>query len=167
MGHAGSYTITLSNNRAEKKGISYLLKTSEGFMLPDKESRKQILSMLKLNKSFSRAFDLILIKGNKKPKAKQLSISNPRNIILVELKTTRKKLLHNPHDFFFGATANEFKLARKMRGRYLFCFVCLHPQAKSYTLLTLAQAERLIKTKRIQYQINFKSKYIQKTKKNN
>lgn len=154
MANSGSYTITLSNNRSEKEAITYLLETQSGFILPDKAGRRQILEILSLDKTFSRAYDLILVKGIKNPTQDHLYIANPQDIVLVELKTTKKKLPDNPNGFFFGATENEFKLARKLGRQFKFCFVCLHAETKSHKLLTLVELEGLIKNKRTQYQIN-------------
>jgi hypothetical protein len=151
-----SYKITFSNNLTEKEGIDYVL--SRDFLLrnPTKESRKIILNMLDIPKSFSRAFDLILL-----PSAKdidtEVTLASKTEIILVELKTTKKKLPNNPAGFFFGATENEFKLARIMGDQYLFCFVCLHPDSMSFKYMKSSEVEKMIRTQRVQYQINFKS----------
>ena len=75
----------------------------------------------------------------------------------MELKTTKKKLPNNLNGFFFGATENEFNLAKLLGNQYLFCFVCLHSESMSYKFMRLYEMEEMIKTKRIQYQINFKS----------
>lgn len=77
-------------------------------------------------------------------------------IVLVELKTTKKRLENNPHGFFFGATENEFTLAKELGDQYKFCFVCLYPETKSYKMMTLPELENMIKNKRTQYQVNLK-----------
>lgn len=89
------------------------------------------------------------------PKSNEIEL-NKNNICLIELKTTKKKLIDNPKGFFFGATKNEFDLAKELGIYYRFCFVSLHNESKGYCVLTLDEVENLIKTKRIQYQINLK-----------
>ncbi len=154
MAGKASYTITLNNNRSEKEALDYLLAENELFLLPDKVGRKQIMTLLGLDRSFSRAFDLVMIKGRKRKDGNVITVTNPADVTLIELKTTKKKLPDNPKGFFFGATENEFKLANKLGPQYKFCFVCLHQDKKSYCLLTAKELSALIKTKRTQYQIN-------------
>lgn len=156
MGREHSYTITLENNTAEKEAIQFLIDSDKNFINPDKESRKLIMELLGIEKKFARAFDLVLIPGHTNIE-KVIYLKNASEIILVELKTTKKKLVNNPHGFFFGATENEFDLARKFEDKFRFCFVSLHPESKSFKLLTLSELNRIIKTKRVQYQINLKN----------
>ena len=148
-----SYTITVDNNRTEKEAVDYLLSTDIHFINPSKESRKVIMEKLGLEKGFARAFDLIIVKGHTNNEH-LIDIQNPKDITLVELKTTKKKLVNNPKGFFFGATKNEFDLAERLGDQFRFCFVSLHPESKSYALLTLPELRSLIKTERVQYQIN-------------
>ena len=109
------------------------------------------MSLFGLDKSFARAFDLIICDTDR---TKNVSELTREEITLVELKTTQKKLLGNPTGFFFGATQNEFALAAKLGDKYKFCFVSLHADSLSYKLLTLIELEKLIRTKRTQFQIN-------------
>ena len=153
MARPHSYVITKSNNRTETEAISYLLKEKPHFIHPDKEGRKRIMEKLGLERGFSRAFDLVMV-GKHTNLEKAIEALDSEPVTLVELKTTMKKHPNNPEGFFFGATENEFKLARKMGDRYKFCFVSLHPESRSYALLTLPELEKRIRTKRVQYQIN-------------
>ena len=152
MASPQSYTLTRNNNTTEKEALSYLIAQDSDFILPDKESRKKLMEMFNIGKNFSRAFDLIYIKdsGNNN----SITVSDKDKIIFVELKTTKKYLPNNPQGFFFGATKNEFDLAKMLGEKYKFCFVCLHKDSLSYALLTTPELESMIKTKRIQYQIN-------------
>ena len=156
MAREHSYTITLSNNTSEKEAIDYLINSDKNFIQLDKESRKVIMEILKIEKRFSRAFDLVLIPGHTNLE-KVINLKKTDEIILIELKTTKKKLKNNPSGFFFGATQNEFDLAEKLGDKFKFCFVSLHPESKSYSLQTLSELNKIIKTKRIQYQINLKN----------
>jgi hypothetical protein len=153
MASEHSYTITLNNNRTEKAAIDYVIASDSRFWVPAPSSRKQILAEMDLDPSYSRAFDLVLTDDGIGAES-QLAVRDIRTVTLVELKTTRKYLPESPRGFFFGATQNEFDLAAALGDRYSFCFVCLHPDALGYRLLTLAQLEPLIRTKRTQYQIN-------------
>jgi len=149
MASKASYTITTSNNVSEKEALQFLIDSDINFINPSKESRKKIMEMLSIEDRHKKAFDLVLIPGHTNLEA----VIN-LNQTLVELKTTKKKLLNNPAGFFFGATQSEFDLATKLGDKYQFCFVSLHPDSLSYKLLTLHELNSIIRTKRIQYQIN-------------
>lgn len=155
MGAEHSYTITLSNNNTEKQAIDYLLSADKRFLHPTKDGRKAVIQKLGLPASFSRTYDLIMVDGVKRADG-ELILTDEDPVTLIEVKSTRKKLLNNPHGFFFGATENEFKLAKQLGDRFKFCFVCLHPEAPSYQLLTLAELQPIIATQRIQFQINLR-----------
>lgn len=148
-----SYTITLRNNRTEKEAIDYLLMQDRRFWVPEVASRKQILHALGVEPRLSRAFDLVLVRDVVGSDS-ELLVTDVDSITLVELKTTRKRLPQMPSGFFFGATQNEFDLAQQLEDRFRFCFVCLHEDTRGHCLLTLAELEPLIRTKRTQYQIN-------------
>ena len=75
-------------------------------------------------------------------------------ITLIELKCTRAFLPNNPKGFFFGATQNEFEFGERLGDKFRFCFVSLNPKSLSHALLSVPELERIIRTKRIQYQIN-------------
>lgn len=76
------------------------------------------------------------------------------DIILVELKTTKKYLPDNPKGFFFGATENEFNFGELLGEKFRFCFVCLNENSLSISLQTIPELEKRIRNKRIQFQIN-------------
>ena len=153
MAYSHSYTITIDNNISEKEAINYLLKTDLNFINPDKESRKRLLELINIDKKFSKAFDLILIPGFTSL-FEIIELENFDQITFVELKTTKKFLPELPKGFFFGATQNEFDFAELLGERFKFCFVSLNPESLSYKLLSMEDLEKIIKTKRIQYQIN-------------
>jgi len=148
-----SYTLTLSNNKSEKEALDFLLKSDSKFLCPDKKSRLLILEILGIEKRYFKAFDLIIIPGYTNLE-KIIELKSIHDLVLVELKTTKKKLLDLPKGFFFGATESEFALAEKLGEQYKFCFISLHPESKKYTLLSLSELEKVIKNKRVQFQIN-------------
>ena len=148
-----SYTITVSNNRTEKAAIDYLLEKDARFWAPNPTARKAILAEMGVSPALARAFDLLIVEDPIVGES-GFATANVNSITLVELKTTRKRLPTLPDGFFFGATQNEFDLAAQLGDRYRFCFVSLHPESMGYCLLTLAELEPRIRTKRTQYQIN-------------
>lgn len=157
MASKKSYVITLANNKTEKEAVEYLLHANPNFLLPNKEGRKKVVQKLGIDTSYSRTFDLILIDGHTNQE-NIIELTDSEKITLVEIKSTMKMLPNNPYGFFFGATENEFNLANKLGDGYKFCFVSLHPDSKSYKLLSLEEVGSYIKSKRTQFQINFKNK---------
>lgn len=151
MANVHSYGATLKNNDTESEAIRFLLEKNPCFNRPSKDERREILNSLGLPPSFSRAFDLVLSPNDSVDKISEIPLEK---LILIELKTTKKKLTNNPDGFFFGATENEFRLAEKLGDKFKFCFVSLHPDSSTYVLLSLKDLKKKIRTQRIQYQIN-------------
>ena len=152
MATAHSYGATVKNNATESEAFLYLASNNIRFKRPIKEERKEILQKLNLPASFSRTFDLVYMpEGNDFSVISEIPVDK---LILVELKTTKKKLTALPDGFFFGATDNEFQLAKRLGNQYVFCFVSIHSDSPGYAMLSLEALEKKIKTKRVQYQIN-------------
>lgn len=153
MASKHSYKITLSNNATEKDAIQYLLDTDERFLLPTLDSRKRVVEVVGIDKRYSRTFDMFMLPGQTNHQAEAV-IEDGADITLIELKTTQKYLPELPTGFFFGATQNEFDVAELLGERYKFCFVSLHKDSRGFVLLTGQNLEKIIQTKRTQYQIN-------------
>jgi hypothetical protein len=150
-----SFTITRKNNATEKEGIQYMESLNAGFFFIDKDERKRILELLDQPKNFSRSFDMILISrlaGS--PLSFDTIETHIDEVTLIELKCTRALLPNNPKGFFFGATQNEFDFGERLGDKFRFCFVSLNPQSLSHALLSVPDLEQIIRTRRIQYQIN-------------
>ena len=155
MSRKRSFTLTLSNNVTEKEGINYLIENYTGFFKIDLPTKKELLELLKIEHRFLQAFDLIYIPDmiGKEVNTNFLE-TYLEDIILVELKTTKKYLPENPKGFFFGATENEFNFGKILGDRFRFCFVSMNEKGSSFSLQTIEELEARIKNKRIQYQIN-------------
>ena len=155
MSRKHSFTLTLSNNVTEKEGVNFLIENYTGFFKIDLATKKELLDLLKIEHKFLQAFDLIYVHDmvGKSVNADFIQ-TYLEDIILVELKTTKKYLPENPKGFFFGATENEFKFGEILGGRFRFCFVSLNDKGSSYVLQTIDELEKRIKNKRIQFQIN-------------
>jgi hypothetical protein len=155
MSRKNSFVLTLSNNVTEKEGINFLIENYTGFFKIDLATKKELLDLLKIEHRFLQAFDLIYVPEmvGKVVDSGFIQIYLD-DIILIELKTTKKYLPENPKGFFFGATENEFNFGKILGSRFRFCFVSLNEKGSSYAFLTLEELEGMIKNRRIQYQIN-------------
>ena len=155
MSRKHSFVITVSNNITEKEGVNFLIENYTGFFKIDLVTKKELLDLLKIEHRFLQAFDLIYVPEMVGKIADAGFIQTYlEDIILIELKTTKKYLPENPKGFFFGATENEFNFGKILGSRFRFCFVSLNEKGSSYAFLTLEELEERIKNRRIQYQIN-------------
>ena len=155
MSRKHSFVLTLSNNVTEKEGVNYLITHHTGFFKVDLPTKKELLNLLLIEHRFLQAFDLIYIPSLVGTVIiENALITYIEDIILIELKTTKKYLPDNPKGFFFGATENEFNFGKVLGSKFRFCFVCLNEKSLSYSLQTIEELEQRIKNKRIQFQIN-------------
>lgn len=163
MSREASYGKTKLNNVREDAALNVLLASRRPFFQkPDSRTRKKILELLGAEGFSSRAFDLV----KSTTQLPELTIANVHEhsdrIGLVEVKATKAAIEdENLHGFFFGATDNEYRLAQHLGNRYEFGFVALAPKSGRkpfYVLLSLDEVETRTRTKRIQYQVNFRGK---------
>ena len=142
----------LDNLKTEKEGIQILKEFIPNFLVPTKEERIFIYQKLGIDyRKYSRSVDGFILN------VKSISDVNSKNDIdLIEIKTTKAKNIKKlPYDAFFGITENEENLF-KSNTNYKLCIV--HTLTKDFVLLGFNEYESLIQNKRIQYQVNFKSK---------
>lgn len=155
MSRKHSFKLTLSNNVTEKQGINYLIEEETGFFKLDKEMKKELLDRVDIPHRFLQSFDMVYIPKLKGVKFEKKFIETHLDeLMFIELKTTKKYLPENPKGFFFGATENEFNFGKLLGDSFRFCFVCLNENSPSYAMLTIEELEKIIRNKRIQFQIN-------------
>ena len=137
------------NLRSEKEGFEYLRPALKGFYIPSPEERKILLEKLGLPPRYSRSFDVITMTTRS-----IAEITKPSQVRLLEIKVTKKHLPEFPKGFFFGMTANEEDLLKKHEGLFGLCLVSINEVKNSHVILTYKQLEKLIRVKRVQFQIN-------------
>jgi hypothetical protein len=142
----------LDNLKTEKEGILVLRKLIPEFHVPTKDERQFIYSVLNIDyKKYARSVDGILLHVNKVS-----DIKSSKDLTLVEIKTTKAKNAVNlPYGAFFGITKNEEDLFKSMEN-YRLCIV--HSLTEDYAMVTYKEYKALIQNKRLQFQVNFKSK---------
>ena len=131
----------IKNLKTEKLGITLLRNLLNGFDVPNKLQLKKLYDILNIDyKKYSRSVDGVLLNVNS----------------FEEIKTTSSKSVKElPYGVFFGFTENEENLFKSI-DNYRLCIV--HTILKKYILLDYNEYTTLIQNKRVQYQINFKSK---------
>lgn len=146
----------------ERDGLSVLL-GDKRMQCPDLATKKLILELLLVSGAFKpQTFDAVMTTTP----TPTLTVENAREHIdqltLVEMKTTRASIRNaSLNAFFFGATDNEFQMAKALKSKYVFAFVVLNDTndygRPFFVLLTLEQLQARTRTSRIQYQINFRN----------
>ncbi len=137
------------NLRSEKKGFAYLLGELNGLYKPTTIEKKELLKKFDFPARYIRSFDLIQIKVNSFNEIKILD-----DVVFFEVKVTAKYLPNFPEGFFFGMTQNEDQLLQSYEGVFKICLVSINEKKCNYIILTHSELQKLIKVKRVQYQIN-------------
>jgi hypothetical protein len=142
----------LKNLKTEKEGIQILKEKISNFHTPNSDERRHIYKVLDIDyRKYARSVDGIILNV---PNISD--IKTEKDVTLVEIKTTKaKNATKLPYGAFFGITQNEEDLF-KAKNNFRLCIV--HSINKEYVLITYKEYEALIQNKRVQYQVNFKSK---------
>lgn len=156
------FTKSQSNKGTENVGLLLLL-SDERFQTVDLLTKRRILELIGTSTSYGiQTFDAIMTPPGTPPITTENVDEHFDAIRMVEMKTTRKPIRNaGLSGFFFGATEREYEMARVLDGRYLFAFIVLS-DVNDYgspfaVLLTLEEVELRTRSKRIQYQVNFRS----------
>jgi len=146
----------------ENHGLALLL-TDRRFQAADLPTRRRILELIPAKGEFGiRTFDAVMTPTPVEP----INAANVERhfdeMRLVEMKTTRDSIPDaSLRGFFFGATEREYTMARALGDKYLFAFVVLNDvnvYGKPFAvLLTLDEVEEKTASRRIQYQVNFRT----------
>lgn len=146
----------------ETDGLSVLLEDKRMQAL-DLSTKKRILELLMVSGAFKpQSFDAVMTAEPAPPLTVDNIEDHMESLTLVEMKTTRAPIRDAAlNSFFFGATDNEFQMAKALKSRYVFAFVVINEEndygRPFFVLLTLEQLQARTRNSRIQYQINFRS----------
>lgn len=142
-----------ANKTTQTAAVALLREQMQGFYVPTKLEKKKLLDLMGVSHRFAQTFDGIRM--NVESFAK---IESAKDFDLLELKATNKCLPSMPQGFFFGMTENEEMLLKVFEEKYFLCLVCVHPKSSGYKLVGWDELKSLTQNKRVQYQINLKSK---------
>lgn len=159
------YTKSLDNQARERDAVGHLLGLEPRFQKPTRAVKSRILELLALPKEgewTAQTFDLIVTTPGTPPITDENVDAYIDEIALVEVKATRKAIKNTAlNGFFFGTTDRQYQLARAAGNRYWYAFIVLnsandygHP---FYVLLPLEEMERRTQSKRLQYQVSFRT----------
>jgi hypothetical protein len=156
------FTKSGTNKRTENSGLAFLL-ADRRIQWVDTPTKRRILELIGVIGAFgTQTFDAVMTNDIRGP----ITVSNIDEAFpqlrLIEMKTTRKPIRNSQlNGFFFGATEREYEMAKALGNRYLFAFVVLNSQ-NDYgrpfaVLLPLEEVERRTRSRRTQFQVNFRS----------
>ena len=151
-----------TNKRTEKEGVSLLLRDPR-FQLVSLATKRRILELIGVSGSFgTQTFDLVMTPTVAAPITPETVDEHFPTLTLVEMKTTKGTVTDQAlRGFFFGATQREYTMAQELGSRYCFAFVVLNETnvfGKPFAvLLNLDEVEQRTQTRRVQYQVNFKT----------
>lgn len=156
------FTKSQSNKGTENVGLLLLLSDAR-FQAADLPTKRRILELIGTSASYGiQTFDAIMTRPGS-PAITSANVDEQfEGIRLVEMKTTRKPIRNaGLSGFFFGATEREYAMAKVLGDKYVFAFIVLN-DLNDYgcpfaVLLTLEEVELRTRSKRIQYQVNFRS----------
>ncbi len=162
MATGSKFTKSKANKGTENAGLSLLL-TDARFQRIDLATKRRILVLIGKTEAFgTQTFDAVMTPEPADPITVDSVEAAFPSLRLIEMKTTLKPIQNESlSGFFFGATEREYEMARTLGDGYLFAFVVLN-SANEYgrpfaVLLTLDEVERRTRSRRIQYQVNFRS----------
>jgi len=142
-----------ANTVSQSAALAVLSEQLPGFYVATKTEKKKLLELMGISKRFAQTFD-----GIRMHVATFSDIQSAKDFDLLELKATNKCLPSMPQGFFFGMTENEEMLLKVFEDKYFLCLVCVHPKSRGYKLVGWDELKSLTQNKRVQYQINLKSK---------
>jgi hypothetical protein len=156
------FTKSARNQGTQNSGLSLLLRDKR-FQTVDLETKRRIVELIGVSESFGiQTFDAVMTAAPVPP-LNTTSIDDAfPSLRLVEMKTTKKPIANESlNGFFFGATEREYKMASALGDKYVFAFVVLNETndygAPFAVLLTLTEVEARTRSKRIQFQVNFRT----------
>lgn len=168
MSSPGDHEKSAKNRVTEKAGLAVLLADAKGrFQAPDTATKKELLKHLGLKDETAnygaQSFDAVYSDKPLPPLTPENVARYADRLHIVEMKTTKKPIPDSSlAGFFFGATEREYKLAEKLGDRFRFAFVVLNDDnalgRPFAVLLTHEELEKRTQTKRVQFQVNLKSR---------
>jgi hypothetical protein len=153
---------SLANRGTENRALALLLQDAR-FQAVDVATKLLIVDGLPVQGAWgTQTFDAVMTPEPVPPITASSVASYSESLVLVEMKSTMKPIKDsNLNGFFFGATEREYAMANALGPRYLFAFIVLSAvniyRRPFAVLLSLEEVERRTRSKRTQFQVNFRT----------
>lgn len=161
MDAPSDFTKSLRNQGVEREGLA-LLRIDRRIQVPDLATKRAIVERLPVGEYGIQTFDAIMTPMPLEPVTVANIDKAMDDLTLVEMKTTKKPIRNAAlNGFFFGATAREYEMANTLGDRYKWAFVVINEEndygRMFFVLLSLDEVESRTRSKRVQYQVNFRN----------
>jgi hypothetical protein len=139
------------------------------FQRPSRSLKKLILDSLGMAGMFTAAsFDLVMTTEPREPLSAASLSDFISDITLIEMKTTAKPIRNTDlAGFFFGSSETQYTLAAMAGDRLKWAFVVMNPVndygRPFFTLLSTEEVQQATRSRRIQFQVNFKTSDMPKS----
>ncbi len=159
----GKFLKSGLNQRTEFSAHGFVL-DDKRFQKPKSKTKAKILRAIHPASGdwTQQTFDLVMTSTACEPITEENVEIHIDDIRVVEVKATRKPIRNTAlNGFFFGSTDRQYLLARALGDRHRYAFVVMNTDndygREFFALLTLDEVERKTRSKRLQYQVNFRS----------
>ena len=128
-----------SGQQTAKKACAILVAKNEGFIVPTARQKANLLvAFAKKGKVvYGRAFDIVKCPASVNLDELPEVEKNLKDLVVMEIKSTRKKLKSDFSGFFFGLSGAEVLVAQSLKSQFKFAFV--NTTTGAHLELTLAQ----------------------------
>ena len=116
---------TESGSTTAKKAAALLERKKVGFIVPTARQKQNLMmAFAKRNKVvYGKAFDILKLTGKVNLDNLEEIESRLENILVFEIKSTRKELGEDFSGYFFGLSAAEVLVAQSLKEHFKFIFV--------------------------------------------
>jgi len=148
---------------ATELGAHELVLLDPRFQRPPSQVKALILELLDIKGDWTKkTFDLVMTSEPVPPLTENNATTYLDDISLVEVKSTKKAIRNcGMSGFFFGSTQTQYLLAAAAGDRFRYAFVVLNSKndyrRPFFALLTPKDVLEKTRSKRAQFQVNFKS----------
>ena len=150
------------NHALERSARDFIL-LDRRFQRPSNVVKRRILELLGFAGEFTAAsFDLIMTNGPRASLGVDDVVAVLDDITLIEMKTTAKPIQNvSLAGYFFGTSETQYNLANVAGPRLKWAFVVMNEEndygRPFFTLLTTEEVRASTRTRRVQFQVNFKT----------
>ncbi len=155
------------NARTERRAHDVVL-LDRRFQKPSGRTKQRVLELLGVSGNFTHhSFDLVMTDEPVETLDVTTLNRHVDQLTVVEVKSTAKPIRNKAlNGFFFGSSETQYVLSEALGDRVRWAFVVLNELndygKPFFTLLTFDEVRQRTRTKRVQFQVNFRSDMVDK-----
>lgn len=150
------------NARTERRAHDVVL-LDRRFQKPGAGTKRHVLELLGVEGNFTHhSFDLVMTDEPVEPLTPATLEHHLDRLTVIEVKSTAKPIRNKAlNGFFFGSSETQYELSAALGDRVRWAFVVLSEDndygKPFFTLLTFDEVRARTRTRRVQFQVNFRS----------